>query len=226
MEGLRLLIVDESAKRAEERSALLDALRHSAYSVANLEEAVEALAIERFSALLVSSAVARPEEIEDCLCAAGVNVTGLLGVVSLSPDADGPELKAVLSTLQERARALQGGGRTLFKAEDFEEQCAGEVELMVEILDLFFTEKQHQIPDMRKALQEGDFRHLSHIAHTLKGSFGSLQAPVAWERAQVLEAAALRRDTVGCERCLEALESDIVQLEAQLLAFRGACLRR
>jgi HPt (histidine-containing phosphotransfer) domain-containing protein len=73
---------------------------------------------------------------------------------------------------------------------------------------------------MRRALLEGDFRQLSELAHTIKGSLSSLHAMVARHRAQELETAARAQDGVSCGQILSLLVSDLDALEPLLVNLR------
>ena len=72
------------------------------------------------------------------------------------------------------------------------------------------------VAEMRQALADGDLIQLSRLAHTIKGSLGSLQAPAARAEAQLLELAALRNDREACGRLLPSFESKLNELEAAL----------
>jgi HPt (histidine-containing phosphotransfer) domain-containing protein len=58
------------------------------------------------------------------------------------------------------------------------------------------------------------------VAHTIKGSLGSLHAARARSHAQELELAAKRRQEDVCWTSLAALESDLAELEQELLVLR------
>lgn len=226
MNGLRVLVVERNPSKAEEKAEALSALSHSAYAVTCLEEVAEALSIERFDAVLVDCEVANSDTLRSELARVGAKIDDSMGLISFTSATSTEELRANLGRLEQKNAARPEAGRAIFLAADFNEQCAGEVQLMVEIIDLFLHERDRQFPDMRAALEDGDLKHLSHVAHTIKGSLASLHAPVAWERAQRLELAAKSRDVGECEHTLNALKGDIALLEPQLLAFREACLVR
>jgi HPt (histidine-containing phosphotransfer) domain-containing protein/CheY-like chemotaxis protein len=123
---------------------------------------------------------------------------------------------------QTRDSAASNGGKSLdvLNPEKFKEQVGFDSELMVEIIDLFLDERQRQEPEMRNALEAGKFDLVSRLAHTIKGSLGSLHAMRARSHAQELEIAAKQRDEDICWETLAALEADLAQLEPELLALR------
>jgi HPt (histidine-containing phosphotransfer) domain-containing protein/CheY-like chemotaxis protein len=141
---------------------------------------------------------------------------------------------ALTATVSQLARALakqnahstangaSNGGKSLdvLNPEKFKEQVGFDSDLMVEIIDLFLDERQRQEPEMRDALEAGKFDLLSRLAHTIKGSLGSLHAMRARSHAQELEIAAKQRDEDVCWEALAALEADLAQLEPELLALR------
>jgi HPt (histidine-containing phosphotransfer) domain-containing protein/CheY-like chemotaxis protein len=114
----------------------------------------------------------------------------------------------------------------VLEPEEFEEQVGGDRELMVEIIDLFFEERQRQIPEMRLALANGNFAQLSRLAHTIKGSLGSLRATRARWRAHELELAAGGDDGNSCRQSFFAFEQDLTALDPELLLLRERVVRQ
>ncbi len=114
----------------------------------------------------------------------------------------------------------------VLEPEEFEEQVGGDRELMVEIIDLFFEERQRQIPEMRLALTNGDFAQLSRLAHTVKGSLGSLRATRARWRAHELEFAAGGADANLCRESFSVLEQDLAALDPELALLRERVVRQ
>ena len=219
---------------------------HSFIVVPTLEEATEALSIQKFDAVLLDAV--SPSGSLASFAAVLQGVSRQFGsrtlFISCSPEtSDRPEVAGSLSEnfdgieLAELVRRLlaespqnrdlgvsEAPALPAFQPDGFEEQCAGEKELMVEIVDLFFAECETELPAMGEALALNDFGSLSRLAHTLKGSVGALHAPLAHERAQTLELAAKECNTLLCAQTLDALEHDVNDLRIHLLAFRQACL--
>ena len=107
-------------------------------------------------------------------------------------------------------------------ANEFREQVGFDSELMVEIIDLFLTESDKQLLDMRNALQSGDLLTVSRVAHSLKGSLGSLYATQAAARAQNLEQAGKAGNTEVSSRTFLLLEESLQALKPELVALRNA----
>ncbi len=250
MNDWQILLIEGDPQRGAQVSSLLASANHSTIAVPNFNEASEALCIQRFDVILVgsgqtsaalSSFVAFLQELK-----AGQRTGSRVPLLSYSPGMLGesafdahlpadflptqlPEILAGLSARPAEADASIGLNfpiLSVFEPAQFEEQCANETELMVEILDLFQEESARELPEMAAAVAEADFDRVSLIAHTMKGSLGTLHAPLARERAQELETAARRKDGVLCAAVLERLEDDLRLLAEPLARFREACLHR
>jgi HPt (histidine-containing phosphotransfer) domain-containing protein len=109
----------------------------------------------------------------------------------------------------------------VFQPDEFRAQVAFDKDLLVEIIDLFLAERPTQIAEMHATLSCSDFNRLSRVAHTLKGSLGSLHAGQARMHAQELESAAKAADAQVCRFYLAVLEQDLDALEPLLLALRS-----
>lgn len=103
--------------------------------------------------------------------------------------------------------------------QELREQLDFDDELLLELVNLFRTERERQSPEMREALVKGNLAQLSRVAHTIKGSLGSLQAPAARAEAQLLELAAGKNDRAACERLLPSFERRLDELELELRAL-------
>jgi len=108
----------------------------------------------------------------------------------------------------------------IFDPEKFKAQVADDRELLIEIIDLFLSEQLIQIAEMEGALANEDYEHLYAIAHTIKGSLGSLHAAVGRLRAEELESAAKERNHQQCLHLLSILKRDLETLEPALLHLR------
>jgi HPt (histidine-containing phosphotransfer) domain-containing protein len=134
-------------------------------------------------------------------------------------DAVGRLAKAV-SFSHASQEADEAAGMEIINPEMFEEQMGGDRELMVEIIDLFLEERKRQEIEMREALQAREFELLSRLAHTIKGSLGSLHASKSRYHAQELETASKHGDTDKLGSLLTSLEKDLAELEPELLSLR------
>jgi HPt (histidine-containing phosphotransfer) domain-containing protein len=117
-----------------------------------------------------------------------------------------------------------GSDLPVLAPDELEDQVGGDQELMVEIIDLFTEERKQQVVEMREALNSADWESMAKLAHTIKGSLGSLHALRARSRAQELETAARDRKGELCRHWLTTLEQDLEELEPVLAALRAAVM--
>lgn len=197
MSSLRILLVARDEREAEEIGAALTAAGHTALSANSLEEAAEALSLQKFDAVLLGQSAT----------AGGLE-----------------ELATRLQQLDEPQHLPDRSGEPelpVFELDEFREQVGHDPDLAAEIVDLFLSESEGQVSAMRAALASRDYAQLRPLAHTIKGSFGSLHAPRARARAQQLESGAAQADAEACSRHLEALEADLAALKPELLTLRA-----
>ncbi len=107
-----------------------------------------------------------------------------------------------------------------FDPDGFQEQMGGDHDLAVEIIDLFLGECVGQVTEMRQALADGDLLLLFRLAHTVKGSLGSLHAPRSRFCAEELELAAKRGERQACGPFLDKLISELEALRPELVQLR------
>lgn len=255
MSRLRVLLVHQDAGELDRISALLGKAGHSVLPLETMDDASEALGLQRFDAVLLpehtqpdalaafaaalrkiektgraegrtalivcSSAVAEPES------AAGTPETGYADAVI--PSNFSPEM--FVRTVDE-VRAQQSHSAATSQREDIEqlavfdreglsELLGGNRELLREIIGLFLEESGSQTREMESCLSTGDFASLAKIAHTLKGSLGTLHAHRARSRAQALEVAATRHLGEESRSQLERLRSELDELRPVLNRLRN-----
>ncbi|HEX4231334.1 MAG TPA: Hpt domain-containing protein [Bryobacteraceae bacterium] len=238
---LRLLIVDGENTGAGPGG--FGPMGTIAVVTASLVEAEEALTLQRFDAVWlrgpeppdgVAEFIGRLREREK----GGVARTPVLRTVAdlgeRHPGVDALLLEHFdLEALRETIDRLNGASHGLgsdsfcasalppFDGEAFAAHLGHDAGLIVEIIDLFFVESGQQLPDLHERLDAADYDRMSRIAHTLKGSLSSLQAPGPRGLAQQLEEAAKRHDNKGCTAALTALEASIEAMRPELLALRA-----
>lgn len=246
MNSLRLLLVDGNSEKSEAISATLASANHTVLPTAGLDEAGEALFVEQFDAVLLASNfpansiadfTAKLRRVEQSQRAA--TRIPLLALQSLSSDSgcDGlvPEpldaialtdavhsLAAALGRPMELKVASEVDSLPILEPEKFEEQVGFDNELMVEIIDLFLEERKGQVAGMEDCIANEDWDSLSKIAHTIKGSLGSLHATRARARAQELETAAKHGQVDVSLRAHHCLIRDLEALEPELLELKDS----
>jgi HPt (histidine-containing phosphotransfer) domain-containing protein len=247
MNSLRFLLVHSNLQQAERIAAVLAGANHTVLPAAGLDEASDALGIEQFDAVLLESEFTRRGLTEFSAKLRGMEESRRLstrvpiiaidaangssaeaGFDAVMPqpidpyaltDAVGRLAKAV-SFSHSSQEADEADGMEIINPEMFEEQMGGDRELMVEIIDLFLEERKRQEIEMREALQAREFELLSRLAHTIKGSLGSLHASKSRYHAQELETASKHGDTEKLGSLLTSLEKDLAELEPELLSLR------
>jgi HPt (histidine-containing phosphotransfer) domain-containing protein len=248
VDTLRVLLVG-SPERLQTVTAALIHAGHDVIPVDRVEHAAEALLIQRFDAVLLgglspnqvltfstqvrdlerkSGAASRTAVLSlvpaDLTAPEPVRGTGIDGYVPDSADPDTltlaiARLASAVGTESVDASPL-GDELPVLDVEQLKEQVAYDDELLVELIDLFLSERIRQVIEMRQAFQSGDFEQLSRVAHTIKGSLSSLHALAAKANAQALELCSKEQDAPRCQGYLAALEQDLDRLEGQLLNVR------
>ncbi len=250
MNNLRILLVEDDPGRVERLLSVFGSAEHPPVCVSTAAEALEALSVQKFDIALFTSSEPAGELAQ---FAAGLRASEdreaadpRIAIFSCFPEQDSllhsdsylpgdftaADLEGAFTRFQGSIQPVNTLRQTApprlapFEPAEFEEQCAHESELMVEIIGLFFEECQNELPQMGQALAEGDFECLARLAHKIKGSLASLQAPLARHRAQTLELAAKDRESAVCSETLVALEDDLALLNRYLANFRDSCLCR
>jgi len=245
MNSLRVLLVDGGSEKSEAISTTLASANHTVLPAAGLEEAVEALSVEQFDAVLLASSfpagnladfTAKLRRVEQnqgsdtripVLTLESVSDAGADGFVEepIDPIA---LTEAVRSLAQALALPAQLGVASMkndlpvLEPEKFEEQVGYDNELMVEIIDLFLAESKKDLSEMNSSVANRNWDSLSKIAHTIKGSLASLHAAQARATAQELESAAKNRVADISVRAFHQLVKDLRILEPRLIELRDS----
>lgn len=241
MSSMRILVVGKDCPMTER----LETSGHQVTPVDECNVAVEALHLQNFDAVVLgqnlslSDLEALAREID------GLNrrSTVRTAVIGIEPDcgASQPPVKldgylpvhagaeALAEALARTAatgagQAVSVSGLPVLNAQELREQLDFDNDLLLELVELYRSERLRQSPEMREALANRDLKQLSRIAHTIKGSLGSLQAPAARAEAQLLEMAAGKNDLAACERLLPAFESKLEELDIELRALTESVL--
>ncbi len=250
MNSLRILLVEDDPSRVERLLSVFASAECPPVCVPTAAEAAEALSVQKFDVALFASSESA-KELPGFVAGFAVAQTrekaaSRIAVFSCFPERDSlfhsdgylpddftaADVEQAFTRFQGSVHSGPGVRQTpaahlpTFEPAEFEEQCAHDSELMVEIIGLFSEECWNELPQMGEALAESDFERLSRLAHKIKGSLGSLQAPLARSRAQTLESAAKDQNFAICSETLFALEEDLTLLNSCLGKFRDACLCR
>ncbi len=87
-------------------------------------------------------------------------------------------------------------------------QEEGEPDVLEELIGLFFEEAPPKLAALREAIEEGDARAVERVAHTLKGSSGSMGAPRMSALCGELERVGGSEDLTRAPGLLDRLEAE------------------
>jgi len=215
MSSLHVLVVERDPGRSEKICLMLTRVSHIALPAYSLDEAGEALSLQKFDAVLLNQSFEK-RDVEE------FRQRYSIPIVFLSEPFEPALFSAAVGELTRAGRQeVRGSELPVFELEEFQEQVGHDAELAAEIIDLFLLESGQQLTDMRDALARSNYSQLRTLAHTIKGSLGSLHAARARARAQRLETAAAESDGEISRTLLQALEADLGFLKPQLLALRN-----
>jgi HPt (histidine-containing phosphotransfer) domain-containing protein/CheY-like chemotaxis protein len=249
MNSLRVLLVDGGSEKSDAISITLASANHTVLPTLGLDEAGEALFVEQFDAVLLASSfpassladfTAKLRGVEQSqrtatripvLALESVSASGGEAVCDgyvhepIDPVALTEAVRSLAAALGKPLELKVSSGiddLPILEPEKFEEQVGYDNELMVEIIDLFLEERKGQISGMEDCFANRDWESLSKIAHTIKGSLGSLHASRARSRAQELESASRNNEADASIRAYHLLLRDLEALEPELLELKDA----
>jgi HPt (histidine-containing phosphotransfer) domain-containing protein len=228
-----ILLVEEDPVRACRVTAVLSGTSQKVLWVRDGEGAKEALALRQFDVVMISSPSPASVAEEIRPVTRHRNPPVLLLVLGDASDGPPPGLcDALISRstpdselpgeISLAIRAAQGNlsaamsQSSSFDLLAFRDQLDQDTELMSEIVSLFLEESATQLRDLRAAVTSNDHNRVSCIAHSLKGSLGTLYAARARHWAQMLEEAALAQDCDRGRYSLLSLEESIAALRPEL----------
>jgi HPt (histidine-containing phosphotransfer) domain-containing protein len=226
MTPLKLLLVETDASRAAELLDDLSGASLDVFHVRDPQDAAEALRLKKFDMVLLNcadaasslNAAVRESASAPLIVGLGLDA-GAPGISASLPRKDNRDLAAQLLTLQQAhlAGSHEGApGLTVLDLAAFREQMGEDEELIKEIVCLFLTESSAQVVEINSALASGDFSRVTRLAHSLKGSLGSLYAVRSRYWANMLEASAAKADAARSEQYFIALRAELAELEPLL----------
>jgi len=226
----KVLLVEEDPARAHRIGEALAVCNMESFHTTQADEAEEALGVRQFDVVLLSS-LEKPAETLRQLHSATRRLCPSAKFIAWGTyenshcDAVLPEHISELELGHELARALQRAAANgddsashlpVFDLPDFRHQMGDDPELMREIVGIFFEESVGQMRELNETLARGETARASRLAHSLKGSLGSLHADRARYWAQALETAAAAGDAGRSEAALKALGQAIDELTPNL----------
>jgi two-component system, sensor histidine kinase and response regulator len=155
---------------------------------------------------------------ERCLAA------GMDGYVP-KPIRPGPLFAAIHAVVARRGipipAAAEPAGAVVLDERELLDLVAGDRTLLRELADLFLIEGPRRLAQIRAALETGDLASVQYVAHSLKGSAGSLCGRSAADAALRLEEIALEGDVAGARSAYAAVEGEVSKLERALARLAG-----
>lgn len=103
--------------------------------------------------------------------------------------------------------------------EELFDRLDNDVELLLELIDLFLEDYPQLLMDIGKAVETGDSEQLRKSAHTLKGSVGNFCAHAAYESALRLEQKGASAELDSAETEYAVLSREMGRVEAALKAL-------
>jgi two-component system, sensor histidine kinase and response regulator len=101
------------------------------------------------------------------------------------------------------------------------ERLGGDETILVEIVRVFLEDAPGQYQAMQAAAAAGDVPVLRRLAHTLKGSAGTVGATRLQDAALVLEKAVVRGDMTEAARLIPALGEHLAEVERTMSEWLG-----
>jgi two-component system, sensor histidine kinase and response regulator len=243
---MRILLADDQNEIRALVARQLELVGHHVVAVANGHEAVKALELESFDAVLLDEEmpvldgvqVARAIRDREQKRSARVLLVALTGNCT---DQDvqrllGAGFDAVLgkpfyisslnSVLSQQAGTPQLAKPSPPKSAPADEPAAfllervgGDTKLARQMIRTFLRDAPKRMSEMRKALKRKDSGALASLAHSIKGSVPSFGADTARRYAQELQDLANQADLPGAARALPLLEEEIAKLLANLRGY-------
>ncbi|MEZ5955572.1 MAG: Hpt domain-containing protein, partial [Hyphomonas sp.] len=99
-------------------------------------------------------------------------------------------------------------------------RMGGREELLVQMVDLFFTEMQKLLPALHQAIAAEEMPAVQRLAHSIKGSAALFAAPAAVAAALRIEVMGRTSNLAGVDEALPILEHEIDRLIQALTTHR------
>jgi HPt (histidine-containing phosphotransfer) domain-containing protein len=96
------------------------------------------------------------------------------------------------------------------------DRVGGDEELLQEVAELYLSEYPSLVDQIQTAVSVGNADDLHHLAHTLKGSLGTLGAECAAAQALSLEMMGRNHDLSGAHGALAELHGTLERFHSEL----------
>lgn len=109
----------------------------------------------------------------------------------------------------------------VFNQQSALKRVGGDAELLNDLLQTFLEDAPGQLAALTKAFEDGDLAHLGKLAHTLKGSSGTICAEDLHKTALDLEAAAREEKRDAAEKILAKISRELEQFSEACNSFNS-----
>jgi PAS domain S-box-containing protein len=107
----------------------------------------------------------------------------------------------------------------VFDAAGTLERIGGDAQLLRQLVGLFLEDSPRLLSRVKKALDLGDLKPLTHAVHTIKGAIANFVAPMSLEAARAVECHVRQRDLDAAAEAFPALEAEVSTLQLALSEF-------
>ena len=234
---LRVLLAEDGLVNQQVARGLLEMRGHQVHIANNGQEAVAALAAAAFDVVLMD--VQMPEmdgfEATAALRARERAQGGHVPIIAMTAHAMKGDRERCLAAGMDGylAKPIQPdelyaaveGSASGPPAVDWDaalRRVRGSAEAMKKLAQLFATESNRLLPEVRAAVEAGDAAALRRAAHTLKGSVACFAAQPATDAALRLELMGRDHNLAGAAEAVATLEAEVERVRAALAAYAGA----
>ena len=111
--------------------------------------------------------------------------------------------------------------KQVFNLDEALENMGGDMDLLKEIIEIFFKDFPNQMEQIQEGILAGDSKAVEQAAHSLKGSVANFAAGRAREAAYRLEVLGREGNLGEAKEALADLEREIGELKAAMNAVLG-----
>jgi PAS domain S-box-containing protein len=216
-----------AAIRAREGSGMrdwgLDVDKPAASDAQNLIPDPQSPILSRRVPIIAMTAHAMRGDRDRCLAAGmdgylskPINAQEMIGLVESLAGGAGRVTQLVAAT-PGAAETSPQATPPVFNAEEALSRCFNSEDMVREMIECFFDERDHLFPQMRAALEKGDLEEVGRLGHRMKGTVVYLGAQPAEEAALRVERFCQCGGTAAeAENAVNALEHECIALKAAL----------
>lgn len=99
---------------------------------------------------------------------------------------------------------------------DLHDRLDGDMELFIELTDIFLTDSDNLMQAIQTALDNGDAQQIQKSAHTLKGAVANFSAKEAYEKSLEIENNGRSGEIDTAKKNFEALQTIIAETKEAL----------